>query len=444
MRRREIGDLASIDSLADEAGRRATGLRTVDDLEPLIRMIADKRIVMLGESSHGTREFYEWRRTISEELIVRHGFRLIAVEGDWPACRQIDRYVLGDAGAEATVEATLAHARRWPTWMWANTEIARLANWLKLHNSAMPEDCRAGFYGLDVYSLFESIDEVLSHLDKLNPMLARRARVRYECFGPYRRDERRYARSLLELPEGCEREVADNLRELLRARIASGEEHREAIFDVQQNARIVANAEAYYRTMVHGDDDSWNVRDRHMLETLQILLDRVAPEGKAIVWAHNTHIGDYRATDMLEAGQINLGGLARERWGEDQVALVGFGTYAGQVTASHAWDGPIQTMKVPPGLPGSYEHAFHLASVRLGADAFWLPTRGVASLEPVRGHRAIGVVYDPASERFGNYVPTSLARRYDAFVFFDRTEALEPLGWGFERSEIPETWPRGM
>jgi erythromycin esterase len=220
----------------------------------------------------------------------------------------------------------------------------------------------------------------------------------------------------------------------------------DALFDVEQNARIVANAENYYRTMIHGNEDSWNVRDRHMHETLGLLLDWYGEDSKAIVWAHNTHIGDYRATDMVEHGQINLGGLARERWGENRVSLVGFGTFSGTVTAARAWDGGVETMELPPAKPGSYECAFHKAAGKLGAKDFFLDLQEVRDgpLAETRGHRAVGVVYHPQYEQFGNYVPTSLAQRYDAFLYLDQTTALNSLPQEFDRGLIPETWPQGL
>lgn len=303
---------------------------------------------------------------------------------------------------------------------------------------------KVGFYGLDVYSLFESIDVVLRQLETINPFLARRARIRYECFSPFIRDEKAYAKSLLDFPEGCRNEVLRNLQELLKLR----SEYKNTLLNLQQNARIIANAESYYRAMIRADESSWNIRDQHMLATLEQLLDYHGGDAKAIVWAHNSHIGDYRATDMEASGLVNLGGLAREKWGEEQIALVGFGTYQGEVIASGAWDGPIEKMVVPPGKPGTYESIFHEFVKRSRIKNFFIDLRGKGTrqgpLSKVRGHRAIGVVYHPAHERFGNYVPTSLANRYDAFIFFDETRALEPMIMGFEREEFPETWPRGV
>jgi erythromycin esterase-like protein len=305
-----------------------------------------------------------------------------------------------------------------------------------------------GFYGLDIYSLFESIDAVLKHLRKVDPDLARYAQAKYEAFEPYQRDERAYVKSLfLGMSEDLQKEVTDILQELLEVTLNGLREHEIELFSAIQNARVVKNAEHYYRTMVTKDEDSWNIRDRHMMEILNILLKRFGKDSKGIVWAHNTHIGDYRATSMKAEGQINIGGLAREEWGFDNVSLVGFGTNQGTVVASNAWEGPTAVMTVPSGVEGSYEAAFHAVAKDEKLDSFWIDvgddrSRG-GPLAETHGHRAIGVVYHPAFERYGNYVPTSLANRYNAFIFVDSTSALRHLPQKFKEEEIPETWPKG-
>lgn len=421
-------------------------LSTAKDLHEIIEKIKDSRIVMLGESSHGTQEFYEWRRWISQELIVNHGFNFIAVEGDWPACEELNCFIHSQSPT-LSARSALRHFRRWPTWMWANTEILKFTEWLKSYNDKNSTDNRVGFHGLDVYSFFESMDEVIRLLEKIEPELAAITKKNYECFNAFFRDERSYAKSLYHFPEGCQEQVVETLARVLHMRLNKST-HRQALFDLQQNARIVKNAENYYRTMIHGDEDSWNVRDRHMMETLNHLLERYGSNSKAIIWAHNTHIGDYRATDMLKEGQVNIGGLAREQWGEDEVSLIGFGTYEGEVIASEAWDGPVQVMPVPSGLPGSYEELFHETcdELELKSAFIWLKDKDIkhGDLQKIRGHRAIGVVYHPAYERHGNYVPTSLSSRYDGFIFIDETHALTPLLQKFDRKELPETWPRGV
>ena len=432
--------------LIESIQSRMSPLRTRWDLKPLIDRLGQAKIVMLGEASHGTREFYEWRSVISMQLLLQYGFKFIAVEGDWPPCFELNRYIRRGEGG--SIREVIAHFNRWPTWMWANTEVIQLAEKMRSHNSTTLESNQVSFYGLDVYSLFESIDSVLKQLDKVNPFLARRARAKYACFDPFRRDEMAYAKSLSEFPAGCEKEVIDTLQELLKLRLNGLKDREEALFDAQQNARVIVNAENYYRTMIYGNEDSWNVRDRHMMETLNLLLKHHGEDSKAIVWAHNTHIGDYRATDMLKEGQVNIGGLARQEWGDDNVALVGFGTYEGEVIASHAWDGPIEIMKVHRGKSGSYESAFHEVALAQKQKSFFISLDDEQAqsgpLSQIRGHRAIGVVYNPGFERFGNYVPTSLSHRYNAFIFIDQTSALEPLIQDFEREDIPETWPQGQ
>ncbi len=426
--------------------KNANPLRGVKDLNPLIDDIAQSRVVMLGEASHGTHEFYEWRREITKALIERHGFDFVAVEGDWPACWELNQFIQGD-GPRSSRDA-LRGFRRWPTWMWANREISGFADWMRAYNQKAGGEAPVGFYGLDVYSLFDSIDALVAQLKTVNPEMALRAREKYDCFGPFRGDERAYVKSLFETPAGCKREAEEMLNEILRLRTTGLPGQSDALFGAEQNARVIRNAELYYRTMIQAGERSWNVRDHHMHDTLEVLLNRYGNDSKAIVWGHNTHIGDYRATPMLEHGEINIGGLARERWGEKNVSLVGFGTYQGKVTASPVWDGPVKTLDVPPGQPGSLEAIMHSVSEAIAEPTYFLLLRRTETkdgpLSEPADHRAIGVVYRPEQERLGNYVPTSLTKRYDAFVFIDETTALTPLAQSFDRREIPETWPRGL
>jgi erythromycin esterase-like protein len=423
------------------------------DLDAMADAIADARVVMLGEATHGTTQFYDWRRRISQRLIERHGFGFIAVEGDWPDCGKIDDFVCGrdvrDVDDDDDPRAVLSSFDRWPTWMWANEEVVRLMTWMRGVNQSRLDQDKARFHGLDVYSLYRSIDAVLRYLETVEPELAQTAAQRYACFGAYEGDEIAYARSTMSLPEGCADEAVQTMVDLLSLNARSGSADDE-LFDAQQNARIVHNAERYYRTMLHGDAQSWNIRDQHMLETLELLVKRGGSSGeqprRGIVWAHNTHIGDYRATDMAAAGYVNLGGLARERFGRDEVELVGFSTRAGTVTAAFAWDASAQAMPVPPAKQGSYEHALHVAGEEIGPDLALLfddAARG-GPLASVAGQRAIGVVYDPAEEPRRNYVPTSLAERYDAFAFVHDSSALTPLPTKLDPREIPETWPSGV
>ncbi len=421
--------------------KQAIGIDNIQDVAPLIDHIGHSKIVMLGESSHGTHDFYKWRRILTEEVIAKYGFKFIAVEGDWPPCWALNRFIRSKT--TESIYQTLSRFNRWPTWMWANDDIIELATRLKAHNAKLDQSEHVEFFGLDIYSLFESADAVLRQLNTINPSLARLIEERYSCFESYEHDEKAYARSLIQFPEGCEEQVLQTLQDLVRLRLDGTPEKNEILFDAQQNARIVAGAETYYRAMIRGEESSWNIRDRHMMNTLEILCQRFGTDTKCIVWAHNTHIGDYRATDMESEGLINIGGLARQRWGPDRVSLIGFGTYEGEVIASHQWGGPIEKMKIPPARAGSYEALFHDVARSLKKNAFFLTQLKDASLSLIRGHRAIGVVYNPQHEQRGNYVPTSIAHRYDAFIYVDYTTALKPIIQKSDIHDIPETWPSG-
>ncbi|MBS1972620.1 MAG: erythromycin esterase family protein [Bdellovibrionales bacterium] len=406
----------------------------------LIQQIAKAKVVMLGEATHGSAEFYSVRRMISEKLIRDHGFDFIAVEGDWPDCQKLNEYIRTGAGGSA--QNIMRQFHRWPTWMWANNETASLIEWM--------QSFQAGFFGLDVYSLFESMDYVKAYAQQnLEPALAEAIQKRYAGFDPFERNEKAYAQFLLKFPEGFRGEVIQNLRELLRVRLADVGEGNLGLFSAQQNARIVKNAEEYYRSMVFGGADSWNVRDQHMIETLDLLLHRGPQPRKAIVWAHNSHIGDYHATSMLEEGYVNLGGLAREKFGQDQVALVGFGSYQGEVLASPAWDSPETVTSLPEARESSFEFYCHKASKTINSQRFYMTFDSAArnSILGKRryGHRAVGVVYEPRFENHGrNYVPSVMAQRYDAFVYIDRTSALRSIPTIKTTQELPETWPGGV
>lgn len=416
-----------------------TAMVSVTDFDPnydrLIREIKDKRVVMLGEASHGTEEFYRIRSLISQRLIQDYGFKFIAVEGDWPDAYRLHRYIQRGEGGNA--KNVLRQNHRWPTWMWANDEVVKLAEWMRLE--------KAGFYGLDVYSLFDSMREVVRFVKERDVALGEKIEKRYACFDPFASDEISYAKSLLRFPDGCEAEVMSNLKQMLDLRLRALSKDEDELFSARQNAYIAANAESYYRAMISGDANSWNVRDGHMMETLDRLLERAGEGAKAIVWAHNTHIGDYRATDMLHAGYVNIGGLARQAYGAENVALVGFGSYEGEVLAGHAWGGDETAMILPPAQKGSYEALFHEVAVKTKSNQFFLmlDKEAESPLAELRGHRAVGVVYDPDHER-GNYVPTELSKRYDAFVFVDHSNALRSLHSNFVRGEFPETYPSGL
>lgn len=428
-----------MEHIVREIEERACSIKDAGSLDDLIERLSNSRIVMLGESTHGSQEFYSLRREISQRLIKEHGFNFIAVEGDWPDCQKLNDYVQFGRGSNA--KEIMGQFHRWPTWMWANEETAKLVEWMKGKN--------VQFYGLDIYSLFESMDYVNAFSEKIDPELAKSVKDQYACFSPFERDEKAYAKYVMKFPEGCRKEVVANLRSILRLRLDAIALEDPELFNAQQSARIVTNAEQYYRTMFFGGPQSWNIRDNHMMETLELLLRRAGPHSKAIVWAHNTHIGDYHATDMLTEGYVNLGGLARERFGIDNVALVGFGTYQGQVLASPAWEGPETITNLPPAHESSLEYYCHKVALEIPQKQFYLifdreARNGVLGLRSYP-HRAVGVVYREHYEQRGqNYVPTVPAKRYDAFVFVDQTSALKSIPTTKSKLEFPETWPGGF
>ena len=416
------------------------------DLDPLIDAVGDARFVLLGEASHGTSEFYTWRAEISKRLIEEHGFSFIAVEGDWPDCYQVNRYVKGRSATAESAFDVLHAFERWPTWMWANREVVELAEWMRSWNRGKAEERKAGFFGLDVYSLWDSMRAVTQYLERVDPQLAATARRAYNCFEPYAEDVQDYARATALVPTSCEDEAVAVLRELRTHAPAFNDDGREGYFNAEQNALVARNAELYYRTMVRGGPASWNVRDRHMVETLDRLMQHHGPDARAIVWEHNTHIGDARFTDMARAGMVNVGQLVRQAHEREGVMLVGFGTHRGTVIAADEWGEPMERMPVPAARRDSFEDIMHDAGV---GDALLLfngaDDGGVPGLDEPLGHRAIGVVYDPSAERWGNYVPTIMPRRYDAFLYIDETRAVDPLHMPVVvDGEVPETYPSGV
>ncbi|HEX7005317.1 MAG TPA: erythromycin esterase family protein [Trueperaceae bacterium] len=426
--------------LRREIERVALDLDRREDLDPLIDRIGDARVVMLGEASHGTSEYYSWRALISQRLIREKGFSFIAVEGDWPDCYRVNRYVKGYPGSGESAREVLHAFERWPTWMWANWEVAALAEWMSRHNRSVAQEEMVGFYGLDVYSLWESLEAIMGYLERADPEALETARRAYSCFEPYNEDVHSYAEATAFVPTSCEEEVVALLAEV-RGKAPRYPEDREASFDAEQNARSVVGAERYYRTMVRGSRESWNERDRHMMGTLEALLEHHGSGAKAIVWEHNTHIGDARATDMADSGMVNTGQLARERYGQEGTVLVGFCSHHGSVIAGPFWGAPMERMTVPPAREGSWEEIFHRAGAR---NRLLFTDRLSERARKFRDHRAIGVVYEPRRERFGNYVPTILPQRYDAFLFLERTEALHPLHIEPREPGPPETYPWGV
>lgn len=398
--------------------------RSTDDLTPLLDAIGDAKIVMLGEASHGTSEFYTVRAELSKRLIQEKGFSLIAVEGDWPSAQQVNRYIKGYDLADKEPRKVLQAFTRWPTWMWANDEIADFIGWLKAHNEKNGQ--KTGFYGIDVYSLWESMEEVLQYLTHTNPSGgdAELAKKAFSCFEPFNREPENYAISSANFSKVC----VDEVSKLLTS-IRSNKEHykdeQENDLNLKINALVTKNAEDYYRAMVQSGEISWNIRDEHMVEAINEIRDYHEKDAKIIIWEHNTHIGDARATDMKNDGMLNVGQVLREQNRPEDVYAVGFGTYEGTVIASDSWGVPHETINVPPAKANTWEDLLH----RTGPfDKFLLFNKEKQRLfDRWVGHRAIGVVYNPEFEAYGNYVPTMMSKRYDAFVFIDQTTALAPL-----------------
>jgi erythromycin esterase-like protein len=416
---------------------------------PLLAALARRRIALLGEASHGTHEFYDWRARITQSLIAEHGCRAVVIEGDWPDAWRINRWVRGlDDGS---AEEALAGFERFPTWMWRNTVVRDFIVWLREFNAGLPPWRQVGFYGMDLYSLFASVREVLAYLERADPEAAQRARRRYACFDHFQQNLQAYGYAAgFGTGFSCEEAVVAQLTELLRSRVDTPDDgDPDALFHAQQNARLVRNAEQYYRAMFRGRASSWNLRDLHMADTLQALSAHLQERGGApprmAVWAHNSHLGDASATEMGDMGEWNVGQLARDRWGNDAM-LVGFSTHHGTVTAASEWDGTAERKRVRPGLEGSYEDLFH----RTGESRFWLPLRGNAALEELlrerRLQRAIGVIYQPRTERMSHYFHTRLPAQFDAMIHVDETRAVQPLvpepAW--HAGEPAETYPSGL
>jgi erythromycin esterase-like protein len=412
------------DEVSAAIARGVKPLASEADLDVLMQGIGNSRYVLLGEASHGTSEFYTWRAAITRRLIAEKGFSFVAVEGDWPDAWELNRYVKGAAYQNNQVPEVLQNFDRWPTWMWANEEIASLAGWLKTYNSGKVAGQKAGFYGLDVYGLWESMDRLIAYLEQTDPAAAQTAREARQCFASYRRDEQAYAQATLNPSLSCASQL-NRMLEAVQAHVRSAPAGSEAAFDAGQNALAAVNGERYYHTMVRSSAESWNVRDRHMMTTLNRLMQLHGPDAKAIVWAHNTHVGDARHTDMAAEGMINIGQLVREQHGGAGVYIIGFGTYTGNVIAASQWGSATREMRVPEARSGSWDailHAIQPANKIVLLDKL----RTEPALKGSKGQRAIGVVYNPSQEA-GNYVPTVLTERYDALLFIDQTSALKPV-----------------
>nr|WP_238162485.1 erythromycin esterase family protein [Cohnella sp. AR92] len=397
--------------------------RGAAEANALIDRARRAKFVLLGEASHGTSEFYADRAALSKRLITEHGYRFIAVEGDWPSCFALNRYVKGCSDSGSDVRQALQDFSRWPSWMWANREIADLAEWLRRYNADKPDEEKVGFYGMDIYSLWESMDEILKYLGSREGSDLEAAKRAFECFEPNGGDEQSYGVSAALYGEGCEDEAVELLRKLQDKWKEAKPGEREHALSAEMNAMAVQGGEAYYRTMIRHDAESWNVRDRHMVQAIEKLAEFHGPRARAVIWAHNTHIGDARYTDMAADGMINLGQLLREKYGED-VYAIGYGTYQGAVIAGRSWGAPSQEMNVPKAIAGSWEELLHRSGTENKLLLF--EEEHPALDDAIIGNRAIGVVYHPERER-GNYVPTAISKRYDAFIYMDETKALSPL-----------------
>ena len=422
--------------------RRAA--HSAKNYDALLGMIGDAGIVCIGEASHGTHEFYRERANLTKRLVDEKGFNAVAVEADWPDAFRVNRYVRGAGDDQDASEALEGFKTRFPTWMWRNADVLDFVGWLRAYNERREETQQAGFYGIDLYSLFSSIEAVIRYLEDVDPAAARRARDRYSCFDHFGEEAQSYGyAAAFGAAESCQEEVVKQLTELTRRRAES-----EELFSAEQNARLVANAEEYYRSMFAGRGSSWNLRDRHMAETVEALvgfLERTGREAKVVIWAHNSHLGDARFTEMGRQGELNVGQLMRERYGERAV-LIGFSTYTGTVTAADDWDMPAQRKRVRPGLRGSYEEVLH----DVGGDPYYLIFRGggaaAEELAQPRLQRAIGVIYRPDTERHSHYFEAEVTRQFDAMIHFDETRAVEPLERGatWRSEEPPETYPSGI
>jgi erythromycin esterase-like protein/predicted phosphoribosyltransferase len=426
---------------------------TAADFDGLLKMIGDASVVLIGEASHGTHEFYQVRARITKCLIEEAGFTAVAVEADWPDAYRVNRFVRG-ASADPDSADALGGFERFPAWMWRNADVVDFVGWLRNHNEHVhAADHQAGFYGLDLYSLHKSIDEVINYLETTDPAEAAKARILYGCIDRYGRDPQNYGLMAGSgISDSCRAEVMQQLIDL-RAKEAEylardGAAATDEFFFAEQNARLVKNAEEYYRQMFRSDVSSWNLRDKHMMETLVELMAHMQSRtgsAKVVVWAHNSHLGDARATQMSRRGEWNIGQLVRQAF-PYQSKLIGFTTYTGTVTAASGWHLPAERKQVQPGLPGSYERLFH----QVGIPNFWLDmtedNAAITALRERRLERAIGVIYRPESELASHYFEACLPDQFDAVLHYDQTRAVEPLERTTEwsKDEAPETFPAGL
>jgi protein-L-isoaspartate(D-aspartate) O-methyltransferase len=411
-------------------------------LDALLERCAGARVVLIGEASHGTSEFYRMRARITRGLIDRHGFNVVGLEADWPDTSMLDRYVRGWEGP-GFPDPPFA---RFPTWMWRNRETLAFVDWLAGHNRDLADEtARVSLHGLDLYSLYSSIQTVVGYLDRVDPAAAERARRRFACFSPWEREPAIYGRAVVAGErKDCEDEVVETLLELLSSRLAYRHADGEALFDTEQNARVVRSAERYYRIMYYGSRASWNLRDTHMFETLRRVMEARGGDARAVVWAHNSHIGDAAATEMSARGEFNIGQLCREFFGAGS-CRIGFGTDHGTVAAASNWDGPMEVKQVRPGHAQSYERLFHMTE----QPGLILSLRGNANLAVVgelakpRLERAIGVIYRPETEVASHYFEARLSHQFDEYIWVDSSTAVTPLTTA-EMRGMPDTYPFGV
>jgi erythromycin esterase-like protein len=427
---------------------RAIALDPERGIGPILNLIGDATVVLIGEATHGTHEFYQLRAHLTQALITSRGFNIVALEADWPDTHRACRWARGEGGDQSAAQA-LDDFVRFPRWMWRNRVMVRFLEWLREHNVHRAGGDRASLYGLDLYSLHRSMDAVLRYLDRIDPAGAARARDRYACFDVFGEDPQTYGHATTRgLAPPCDREVVAQLLELQRraAEYVSrdGQVAADEYFSAEQNARVVSDAETYYRVMFGSGRESWNLRDRHMMATLEAVMRharKLSGHARAVVWAHNSHLGDARATQMGAMGEINLGQLVREQYGDGAVSI-GFTTHTGSVTAAHQWDNPAELMMVRPSVPGSCERLFH----DTGLESFVLDLRGPdQQLRHPMLERAIGVIYRPRTERQSHYFMASLADQFDLVIHVDETRGVEPLElWWRRDADLPETWPTGV
>lgn len=428
--------------MMDALEKISYSLENESNLDPLVEQAGGMTAVLIGGATHGTSEFYEWRAKITQRLIAEKGFSFVAVEGDWPSCYQVNRYVRGQLSPDEGALNVLSAFNRWPTWLWANQETLDFIKWLADHNEKLPVGRRIGFYGLDIYSLWESLDTVVDYIEKNIPEAAEIARQTHRCFESHWRYTESYPWVMKTAPESCEDDAIRLLSTLGKLPPTGIVDEIEEQFNIRQNAQIVADAERYFRVMLKDDPDSWNLREEHMARTFFHLLVHYSKVSvpKGIIWAHNTHVGDSSATDIANIDRVSVGKLVRDGLPVGETFLIGFGTYQGSVIAADDWYLPMRDMILPPAIFESWEHTFHNFKQGNRLVLFSKDREAAKFFAESNGHRGIGVIFDPSSE-FDNYVPVILSNRYDAFLYIDETSALHPLSVELKIKGPPDTFP---